>query len=164
MEIWDAYYENKTLANKKIVKGQKIPKGLFHLIAETLVKHVDGTYLVMQRDYHKQDNPGLFEGSAGGSVLSGESAEEGALREVREETGLTPTKVTPIYEFKYLDEGVIALGFIAEVSENKNNVKYQKGETIAHKWLTLTELKAFVNSPLYNKSHASRLSTYLNKL
>ncbi len=164
MEIWDAYYEDKTFARKKLIKGEQIPPGLFHLIAETLVRHSDGTYLVMQRAYTKIDNPGLFEGSAGGSILSGESAEEGALREVFEETGLRGKKVAPIYEFKYPKEGVIALGFLTVVDEDKNSIKYQKGETIAHKWLTLAELKQFIMTDAYNKSHASRLKTYLEKL
>lgn len=164
MEIWDAYYEDKTFAHQTLIKGEKIPRGLFHLIAETLVRHTDGTYLVMQRDLSKADNPGLFEGSAGGSILSGETAEEGALREVREETGLQAKTVTSIYEFTYQKEGVIALGFLTIVSCDKNSVKYQKGETIAHKWLTLAELRSFIKSREYNSSHAKRLETYLNTL
>lgn len=164
MEIWDAYYEDKTFAGKKLIKGERIPPDLFHLIAETLVRHRDGTYLVMQRAHTKADNPGLFEGSAGGSILSGESAEAGALREVAEETGLSGKNVIPIYEFKYPEEGVIALGFLTVVDSEKNSIKYQDGETIAHKWLTLDELKQFITTKAYNQSHASRLKTYLEKL
>ncbi|HZJ89741.1 MAG TPA: NUDIX hydrolase [Bacilli bacterium] len=164
MEIWDAYYADKTLANKTLIRGEKIPHGLFHIIVETLVQHKDGTYLVMQRDYNKSSNPGLYEGSAGGSVLSGESAVKGALREVKEETGITPTSVAPIYEFIYEKEGAITLGFITIVDCKKECIKYQKGETIAHKWLTLAELKMFVDSKEYNQSHAKRLKTYLNTL
>ena len=164
MEIWDAYYADRTLANKTLIRGQKIPLGLFHIIVETLVQHKDGTYLVMQRDDNKSSNPGLYEGSAGGSVLSGETVAEGAIREVKEETGLNAKSVSPIYEFIYEEEGAITLGFVTIVDCEKECIKYQKGETIAHKWLTLDELKMFVDSKAYNGSHAKRLKTYLNTL
>lgn len=58
-------------------KGDKLPPGHFHIIVETLVKHSDGTYLVMQRDYSKKEYPGLYEGSAGGSLISGETKKKG---------------------------------------------------------------------------------------
>lgn len=67
-------------------KGDKLPPGHFHIIVETLVKHTDGTYLVMQRSFTKEEAPGRYEGSAGGSVLAGETKTEAAIREVLEET------------------------------------------------------------------------------
>lgn len=51
------------------------------------MKHTDGTYLLMQRDYKKQFG-GKWELTAGGSALQGESPLECAIRELREETGI----------------------------------------------------------------------------
>lgn len=33
MEVWDAYYEDGSLAGCDLVRGEKIPDGLFHLVA-----------------------------------------------------------------------------------------------------------------------------------
>jgi 8-oxo-dGTP diphosphatase len=45
---------------------------LFHLVSEIIVKHEDGMYLLMQRDWKKPNSPGLYEATAGGSALKGE--------------------------------------------------------------------------------------------
>ena len=55
IEKWDAYdkYFNK-IADGSLIRGEVIPDGVYHLVGEIIVKHTDGTYLLMQRDYKKQ--------------------------------------------------------------------------------------------------------------
>ena len=53
----------------------------------------------MQRSYDKKEYPGKYEGSCGGSIKAGETKEEGAIREVFEESGLVINEVTPTYYF-----------------------------------------------------------------
>ena len=53
MEIWDGYLNDGTLANQDLVRGEPIPKGLYHLVSEILVRHVDGDYLLTRRDIRK---------------------------------------------------------------------------------------------------------------
>lgn len=80
MELWDAYDENENIVGE-LVRGESIPTGLYHLVSEVLVKHTDGSYLLMQRDFSKPNFPGLFEAGAGGSVLKGERPYDAALRD-----------------------------------------------------------------------------------
>lgn len=160
MEYWDLYdTEEKHLNIVHSREDKELPKGAFHIVVETLIRHTDGTYLLMQRDYNKQSNPGLYEASAGGSVLSGETKVAGAIREVREETGIVITSVTPIYYF--IEESAIKQGYLAHYSGDKQNIVYQQGETINHKWLTLNEFKKFVETKQYNPSHRERIRSYL---
>ena len=49
LEIWDAYLIDGTLANQDLVRGEPIPKGLYHLVSEILVRHIDGDYLLFRR-------------------------------------------------------------------------------------------------------------------
>jgi len=52
VEIWDAYDRQfNKIENIKLVRGQAIPDGVYHLVCEIIVKHTDGTYLLMQRDF-----------------------------------------------------------------------------------------------------------------
>jgi hypothetical protein len=37
MKIWDAYKEDETLAGCDLIRGEAIPKGLFHLVSEIIV-------------------------------------------------------------------------------------------------------------------------------
>lgn len=88
MEKWDACNESMNrIEGMSIVRGEPIPNGYFHLVCEILVRHTDGSYLLMQRDTRKPFG-GLWEASAGGSALQGESPKECAIRELEEETGI----------------------------------------------------------------------------
>ena len=88
MELWDAYDEKlNKIEGKTLVRGEDVPDGVFHLVCEIIVRHADGTYLLMQRD-HRKHLGGMWEATAGGSALQGEDPLTCALRELFEETGI----------------------------------------------------------------------------
>lgn len=66
MEIWDGYYKDGTLANVDLIRGESVPNGLYHLVCEVLVRHTDGDFLLMQRDFNKEMYAGFYEATAGG--------------------------------------------------------------------------------------------------
>lgn len=96
MEKWDAYdgHLNK-IDGLTLIRGEEIPDGIFHLCCEIIVKHNDGTYLLMQRDKRKHFG-GMWEATAGGSALQGEDPLTCAIRELREETGIADDKLMEI--------------------------------------------------------------------
>ena len=100
MELWDAYLEDGSLAGRDLVRGQPVPKGLYHLVCCVLVRHADGTYLLMKRAAGKETWPGVYEASAGGSALKGETGEQAARRELYEETGIRAGRLTRLYARK----------------------------------------------------------------
>lgn len=165
MEYWDLYDINEVKTGQQIAKSYDfLPRGTFHIVVETLVQHADGTYLVTQRALTKLEHPGKYEGSAGGSVLAGETKEEAAVREVFEETALKVTLLQKTYYFINEVRGVISQGYLATTAQDKNTISYAKSETINHKWLTLEELIAFAKSEVYNSAHRKRLLSYLLRL
>ena len=89
MELWDAYDRDfKKIQGVTLVRGEVIPEGFFHLVCEIIVRHIDGSYLIMQRDKRKHLG-GMWEATAGGSALQGEEPAICAARELYEETGIT---------------------------------------------------------------------------
>ena len=85
MELWDAYDMNlNKIKDKTLIRGEAVPDGMYHLVCEVIVKHTDGTYLLMQRDKNKHYGE-YWEATAGGSALQGENPIECATRELREE-------------------------------------------------------------------------------
>ena len=47
MELWDAYDGDLNKVDGVVlVRGEEIPDGLFHLVAEVMVKHAGGDYLL----------------------------------------------------------------------------------------------------------------------
>ena len=95
-ELWDAYDKKfNKIENTTLVRGETIPDGIYHLVSEVIVKHTDGSYLLMQRDLRKHHG-GEWEVTAGGSALQGENGLEAAIRELKEETGLNADKMKEI--------------------------------------------------------------------
>lgn len=140
MELWDAYDENLVKAeNTVLVRGEPIPCGLFHLVCEILVKHIDGTYLLMQRDTRKHLG-GMWEATAGGSALKGETPSECARRELLEETGILSDALMPLGHETNLCHQTHYFEFLCHTDRKKDAVKLQDGETIAYKWVTKDKL------------------------
>ena len=96
MELWDAYDKDfNKISNMILIRKEPIPEGIFHLVCDVIVKHKDGSYLLMQRDKRKHFG-GMWEATAGGSALRGETPLECAVRELREETGIESEHLTEI--------------------------------------------------------------------
>lgn len=55
-ELWDAYNRDfEKVSGVTLVRGDKIPGGLFHLVCDIIVRHTDGQYLLMQRDFYLRE-------------------------------------------------------------------------------------------------------------
>ncbi|MBR3928675.1 MAG: NUDIX domain-containing protein [Clostridia bacterium] len=162
MEIWDGYFEDGTQAGIDLVRGEKIPQGLYHLVCEILVRHVDGDYLLMQRDFKKDNYPGFFEATAGGSALKGEDRDACAKRELKEETGITPEALSEIGRF--VSKDTIYHTYLALSSLNKSSVRLQKGETVSYKWVSEAQFIEFVQSGNMIPEQKDRYRMYFSKM
>ena len=159
MEKWDAYNERGKIEAGELLRDNPIPKGLYHLVSEVLLRHMDGDYLIMQRDFNKHAWGGYFEATAGGSALKGETAMEAASRELFEETGIHGTRFSEIG--RLVTDDAIFVSFIATCDSAKDSVILQKGETISYKWITKEELIIFLNSDECIPSQRERILEHI---
>ncbi len=88
MELWDLYNENRELTGRDHIRGEKVPQGYYHLVVHVWIRNSKGEYLISQRSADRPTCPLMWE-CVGGSVLKGEDSLTGALRETKEEVGLT---------------------------------------------------------------------------
>ena len=160
MEIWDAYDNcfNK-IVGVTLIRGNTIPQGYYHLVCDIIVRHVDGTYLLMQRDF-KKNLGGLWEATAGGSALSGETPIECAKRELFEETGIKDGDLVEIGRTIHHSRQSIYFEYLCIVNIDKNTILLQEGETISFKWISKDELKSLTNDVLASK----RILSFVNEL
>lgn len=161
MEIWDAYKEDGTLAGVDLIRGEPIAEGLHHAVAEVFVLHTDGTVLITQRDFTKPNYPGLYESGAGGSVVKGETFLEGAIRELKEETGIASADLHEIYTVTTSD--TLYKGYMCIVDVDKESIQLQEGETISYKWITKKEFIRFCQSELFIPALRVRLSDFIER-
>lgn len=162
MEIWDAYRVDETFAGCDLIRGESIPKGLYHLVSEILVKHIDGSYLIMQRDFNKEGYPGMFEATAGGSAIKGESPIDAALRELKEETGINADTLIPIN--KTNSENTIYYSFLCVTDCDKSAVTLQAGETISFRWISTKNFVEFMSSSEFISAQRDRLMPYIKSV
>ena len=164
MEVWDAYKHDGSFAGCDLIRGETISDGLFHLVCEVLVKHKDGSYLLMQRDYEKESDPGMFEATAGGSALKGESPVSAAIRELREETGIIAGKLTQIGGRISYNRHALLYQFLCVTDCDKAAIALQQGETISYKWVSKDEFLKFMDSDECIPEQKNRLAAYLNSI
>lgn len=160
MERWDAYdAQFNKIEGKTLVRGEPIPQGLCHLVCDILVRHTDETYLLMQRDPRKVYG-GMWEATAGGSALAGETPLECALRELREETGIVSTDLTQVGTVTDPGAHAIYVEFLCVTDWDKDAVALQEGETVDFKWVSRKELMDMKRSTLVTE----RMQKFIEEL
>lgn len=162
MELWDAYLPDGRPAGRDLVRGRPIPPGLFHIVCEIAVRRRDGLYLLTQRDPAKQTYPGFWEVGAGGSILKGEAPWQGALRELREETGLEGRDLRLIY-VQSNGRNAFHWGFVC-LAQPEDPVILQPGETAAYRWLTRRDFLKAMEEPSFVPTQRNRWRPFLDQL
>lgn len=141
MELWDAYDEGlNKIDGSVLVRGEQIPNECFHLVCEIIVKHKDGSYLIMQRDKRKHLG-GMWEATAGGSALQGENPLSCACRELREETGIISDNLVEIGRALHHEHKSFYVEYLCITDVDKDSIVLQEGETSDYKWITADELR-----------------------
>lgn len=160
MELWDAYDADfRKVEGRTLVRGEPVPEGLFHLVCDVIVRHTDGTYLLMRRDSRKHYG-GLWEATAGGSALAGETPLDCAVRELREETGICAAGLTEVGTGISAKTRAIYVEFLCVTDWDKEAVTLQEGETAAFRWVSREELLAMERDELVTQ----RMQLFIEEL
>ncbi|HWS30783.1 MAG TPA: NUDIX domain-containing protein [Clostridia bacterium] len=88
-ERWDVLDENRALKGRTHKRGEPLPEGDHHLVVRVWIINAKGEFLITRRAFNKIGYPGMWEVPSG-SALAGEDSLTAAIREAREETGVTP--------------------------------------------------------------------------
>lgn len=147
MEKWDLYTKYREKTGKEHLRGEKLPKGLYHLVVHVWIRNSKGEYLISQRSANRPTFPLLWE-CVGGSVLKGETSLEGALREVKEEVGLSLkseagkllfTKIRNCYDGKAFQD--ILDVWLFEYNGAVNLEAATTDEVAASQWMAAPEIR-----------------------
>ena len=160
MEIWDAYNkEFEKIEGMTLIRGETIPDGVYHLVSDVIVRHADGTYLLMQRDSRKHFG-GMWEATAGGSALTREGPLACAIRELREETGIESEALTEVGRVVNDHNHTLYVEFLCVTDCEKEQVTLQEGETSAFRWVTKDELVSMKKDELVTE----RMQRFIGEL
>lgn len=151
-ELWDAYDREGNPLGFELVRGEPMPPGTWHLVAEVYSVTHDGRVLVTQR--HPDKPWGLHWEITGGSVVKGETPIQGALRELREETGITVAAedLYPVYvQARMGIDGCPSIyhSFLVFFDPAEQTIRLQEGETVDYRLLPYEEFKRFIMKKEY---------------
>ena len=88
MEYFDLYDVNRQRTGRTLVRGTKVPAGCYRLVVHACIFGSDGRMLIQKRQPGKKGWSGMWDISAGGSALAGDSSQQAASRELLEEIGI----------------------------------------------------------------------------
>jgi len=148
LELWDLYDKNRIKTDRVHKRGIPLAEGDYHIVVHVWIRNNKGEILLTKRHQDKT-HPNLWE-CTGGSILVGEDSIEGALREVKEEIGisllrsngkLVKSERRDIYN-NFCDVWMFDQSF--EISETE----LQQDEVSDVKWVTRSELDNIYSSNL----------------
>jgi isopentenyldiphosphate isomerase len=76
---------------------------LLHKVVHVLVFDACGNLLLQKRSMNKDVAPGKWDTSVGGHISPGEDMKAAALREMKEELGIVPEDIEPLYSYIHSD-------------------------------------------------------------
>lgn len=122
-------------------------KGLFHRHVSCWIMNKEGKILLQRRAYTKTKNPGLW-AKTGGHVDAGETPEDAAIREIKEEIGLKIKKedLTSGSIYKSSENTCFGYEFVVITDMAERDFLIQKEEVAEVKYFTIEEIEEAFNS------------------
>lgn len=144
MEVFDAFDESGNSLGFELVRGETIPKGVYHKIVQIYTLNENNHILITQR--HPLKHFGYYWEITAGSVIKGEDELSAAIRELEEETGIKVVKENLILMKSYLGQNSIWFSYIHKVDMRKQVIKLAENETIDYRFISLDEFNHMIQT------------------
>ena len=146
MELWDAYDRQGNKTGQILVRGERLPHGVYHLVSCVVVRHTDGDFLILRRSPNKESWPNILEIGVGGCALRGEGALTCARRELYEETGIQTDVLSETG--RYIDDTshTIYEGYLCITDIPKDAIHLLPEENTAYYWYSKQQFLEFFHS------------------
>lgn len=151
-ELWDIYDENRKPTGKTILRSDFFNRNNddysdeYHIAVHIWIKNSEGKWLISKRTPNK-NYPLLWE-CTGGSVVAGEDSLSGALREVKEELGIS-LDVGKGHLYKSIKREVyhdFCDVWLFECDYDIHDVVFQEGETCDAMWASGDKILKMIHS------------------
>ena len=161
-EYWDIYNVNREFTGKTIKRGEPFGENEYYVCCEVWIVNSKNQMLVTQRHPDKKAG-GQWE-FTGGGVLSGETTQLAAVREVKEELGIclneTDLELHDVYKHRnyFMDIYVVRKDFEDE------DIVLDENEVVNWKWLTKNEIEQYIETGKMVYSVGLRYNMFADKL
>jgi len=133
------YNKDREKTGKLHQRGEPLENGTYFIVVNVWIVNSNNEVLLAQRHPQKLLWGGLWECSASGSVLAGESSLQGALRETEEEIGIILSQEDAILLESIMRENNFRDTFLFKKDIQLCELKLHPEEVIDAKWVTKQE-------------------------
>ena len=161
-EYWDVYDKNRLYQHRTIRRGDPFKEGEYYVCCEVWFQNSKGEMLITQRHPDKKAG-GLWE-FLGGGVLAGETTAQAAVREVKEEIGISIaiSDLSLLHEFTRRNYFMDI--YLVKKDLSIDSIVLDKNETVDAKWVSKEELQVMIENQKVVRSVAERFETLRDKL
>lgn len=155
MELFDIYDQERRLTGRTAERGTKLSVGDFRLVVNLSILNSDNQLLIQQRQPFKEGWPNMWDISAGGSAIAGETSQEAIARETQEEIGLHYdfSEMRPFFTLNF-DEGFDDYYMLYQ-DIALSELRLQTSEVQSVKWATREVVQALILSGEFIPYHKS---------
>lgn len=149
MELVDLYDDNRIKTSQTVERWSKFPKNHYHVVIHVCIFNDKSELLIQQRQSFKKGWPNLWDLSVGGAVMSGETSQQAAEREVREELGISLNfqKQRPAFSLSF-DNGFDDM-YVVKKSLELSELTLQYEEVQNVKWATKQEVTSMLQERIF---------------
>lgn len=146
MEIWDVYNKYRQNTGRTHERGNLMNEGDYHLVVHVWIVNDRGEFLIQKRQPWKSGWPNMWDGSAAGSAILGDSSEAAAIRETKEELGIDLDISKSELLFTVKSSNSFEDIWLVRQNVDINHLKLQYEEVADAKWATLEEIKHMMHT------------------
>ena len=146
MELWDVYDKYRQKTGRTHERGNPLNEGDYHLVVHVWIVNDKGEFLIQKRQPWKNGWPNMWDGSAAGSAILGDSSEAAAIRETKEELGIDLDISKGEILFTIKSSSSFEDIWLVRQNVDINDLKLQYEEVADAKWATLEEIKLMMQS------------------
>lgn len=142
-EIWDVYDKNRNKTGRFHRRGDPLKDGDYHLVVHIWTRNSRGEYLITKRAAHK-GFPNMWE-CTGGSALAGDDSLTAALREVKEETGLSLDAAKGECIYSYMRSDGFVDVWLFQQDFDLSDVVLNEDETVDKMFATSEKIRELID-------------------
>lgn len=161
-ECFDTYDKNLNKLDMDFPRGSTQPLGYYHIVTSIVLINEENKILVTLRDPNKT-YPFCYEITSG-SMLKGETKEEGAIREIKEETNISLNIEDLKYFGKLIIKDTIFIGYVAYFRSDNQHIILQEGETIDYTFVTFEEFAQLIENKHFSPVNRKLLNATKKEL
>ena len=148
MEHFDIYDKEGNFLHKTATRGTPLPKGEYFMVIHVWIEDSNGRYLIQKRA--KKSDPIPHQWAITSGVTSqGETPKEGAIREVKEELGLTlePGDLEDRAHIVSHDESYHTITHVYHTfkAPSIDDLRFQKVEVLDALYVTLDKIRTMID-------------------